>query len=156
MAFEINYSSETGADFPQSYWKITKVEIDLVNRQIIYTFSGYKDKEASASEKRPIAYRTYRIDHAQNPNYKFTDIAKGISDGTLNILSVGYNLARDIQDFETGELTTRQVAKTQQIIKSLYDVTEERYVNAFVEEAVTMEVPNFPIVKSFFDKAVNV
>lgn len=156
MAFELNYTSETGANFPQSYWKITKIEIDIVNKQLIYTFSGYKDKEAAGNDKRPIASRIYRIDRAQNENYKFSLIIKGIDDGSLNLLTVGYNLARDSQDYETGELTTKEISGTRQIIKSLYDASIGQNVNAFVEESCVKIVPDFPVSKSFFDKAINI
>lgn len=156
MAFELNYTSETGANFAQSYWKITKVEIDIIDKQIIYTFSGYKDKDAATNDKRPVAYRTYRIDRAQNKDYKFTEIFKAIDAGTMNLMQVGYNLAKDTEDYETGELTSREIVKTQQIIKSLYDETAEKYVNAFVEEPCIITVPNSPVVKSFFDIAANV
>lgn len=155
MAYELNYTSETGAVFPASYWKVTKVEIDVLNRTIIYTLSGYKD-QAAANDKRPVAVRTYKVERNLNKDYKFADLMSGFNDGSLNLLGVGYNLAKDIKDCETGEMTTRPVERVRQVMKTVFDEATQQNITALVEESYTENILDKPVLDSFFKGATKV
>lgn len=156
MAFQLSYLDDCNVSFPTSYWKITNINLDLFSRSVTFTFSAFKDSDASTRDKRPIASRTYVIVGNTNPQISFSDIIQGLANRTINIFNVGYNLAKNTLDTPSGAFTTKTVERTRQIPKLFTDPETKQEVTAFVIESYTEQINDQPVMISFFKDATNV
>ena len=65
MAKQINFTQvDTGANFPQAYFRISKIEISRNNpSSLMVTYDGYANAQAATSGKAPIYRKVTKIDN---------------------------------------------------------------------------------------------
>lgn len=93
MAKQLNYTHDNGTNYSASYWKITKLIVDVPARFAEFVFTGYKDLAARTDGKLPIGDRVIQIIG--------NDFDTGFSEVTLktkNPQEVGYEACMLIKD----------------------------------------------------------
>jgi len=61
MAKQLNYIHPNGSEYPESYWRITMLFVDMKKHYARYEFTGYKDQAARLAGKEPIGVRLIEI-----------------------------------------------------------------------------------------------
>ena len=59
MAYELNYTSDTGSTHSESYWIPTDINYRKIEQIVEIVFRGYVDQSARDSEKSPIGARDF-------------------------------------------------------------------------------------------------
>lgn len=61
MAKQLNYTHPNGTNYPESYWRITRLFVDVPSRYAKFDFTGYKNAQARLGNLEPIGYRYLEI-----------------------------------------------------------------------------------------------
>jgi hypothetical protein len=101
MAKKMAYTDKTGTPHPESYWRIVRIIVDVLNGEGFFQFAGYHDKAARDGGKPPFEVREpYEVRGSEFLAY----YAKQIS-GEMNLMQIGYDVA-----MKRKELTGRMIA----------------------------------------------
>jgi hypothetical protein len=98
MAKQINYTHPNGTEYPQSYWRIAQLVVDVPALYAKFVFYGYKDAAARLAGKEPIGERVVHVHGAEFAAY-FAEVTGKIK----NPQEVGYEYCsyfKDIPDVE--------------------------------------------------------
>ena len=144
MAKQVNFTHANGTVYPSSYWRITKLEVDVPRAYALFVFSGYKDQAARQAGKAIIGVRKITIEGSD-----FLKHFNEVTSKAKNPQEVGYEYCSKVKDIPTTVTTTKTVS-TQKTVKDEQTgeetvVTEEKEV---IEET-TVHV-------SFFEQALDV
>lgn len=104
MGLQLDYTTEHGVVLTESYWKITFVQIDILNQIWQIHLSGYRDINAKA-DKKPIDQKIFYIVGDQ-----FEIGYAKITNTTDNVIKISYD-----------------------IVKSLTEINGIPYINPFTE-----------------------
>jgi hypothetical protein len=55
MALQMDYTDSSGTDFPASYWMVSSLTLDVINKTAIINVVAYRDAAAKAAALMPIA-----------------------------------------------------------------------------------------------------
>jgi len=95
MAKKRLYIDERGIELPESYWRVTQIEVYVPNKSARIQFTGYKDQAARLENKAPIGHKTYVVSGQQ---FEFW-YAKHLIEG-INIAQISYEIATGTFDEE--------------------------------------------------------
>lgn len=119
MAKQLNFTHPNGTSYPESYWKITKLHVDVLNRYAEFGLTGYKDVAARQSGKDSIGFRQIIVQQGDF-DVAFTEVTMK----TKNPQEVGYNACALIKDIPDGDEIIDQglpTERTQPKFRSFFD-----------------------------------
>lgn len=127
MAKQVNYTHPNGTSYPESYWRIAQLVVDVPALFAKYVFYGYKDAAARLEGKDRIGERIVCINGAEFAAY-FAEVTGKVK----NPQEVGYECCTNSKDIPS---------------------TEEVVVDAGLE---TEHTETRPISVSFFENSIDV
>lgn len=98
MAKQINYTHPNGTSYPESYWRMTQLIVDVPNLYAKFVFSGYKDAQARLDGKEPIGERVVHCHGAEFAAY-FAEVTGKVK----NPQEVGYEYCTQYKDVPSTE-----------------------------------------------------
>ena len=104
MAKQVNYTHPNGTEYPESYWRITSLDVDVPNRIAKFTFTGYKDASAREVGKSPIDSRLVII-----TNEDFDSRFQEVTLKEKNPQEIGYEYCSLYKDVPTKETVTMTI-----------------------------------------------
>lgn len=88
MALQTSYTDEYGNDYNNSFWIISKMNLDIVNRTWTITFDGYKNKGAKQANKRNVGRIDIMISGAD-----FDQVMTNYNAGQKDLIAIAYTKA---------------------------------------------------------------
>lgn len=120
MALQKIFEDERGVIYPESYWRITSININIDERTASFIFTGYKDATARQVKKSPISNRFYSI-NGDNFDANWIDEEAR----NRNIRTIMYEWAKNFKDIPTGEWGVENEhtsnVRSVQIMKSFFN-----------------------------------
>jgi predicted ester cyclase len=98
MAKQLNYTHPNGTNYPESYWRIAQLIVDVPALYAKFVFHGHKDAAARLSGKDPIGERTIHI-YGQDFATWFAEVTGKIK----NPQEVGYLACINYKDISVVE-----------------------------------------------------
>lgn len=96
MALEVAYTDEFGNDYNKSFWVVSKMNLDLVNRTWTITFDGYKNKGAKQANKRNVGKIDIFVSGAD-----FDQVMTNYNAGQKDLIAIAYTRALASQFFSS-------------------------------------------------------
>ena len=93
MAKQLNYNHPNGTNYPESYWRITYLLVDMNKRYAQFVFNGFVNKQARLDGKEPIGVRYIEIRDSLFDFY-FQEVTLK----TKNPQEVGYEYCMNFKD----------------------------------------------------------
>lgn len=93
MAKQVNYTHSNGTAYPESYWRITQLVVDVPNLYAKFVFTGYKDEAARLAGKEPIGEKTIHLTGETFATY-FAEVTGKVK----NPQEVGYEYCTEYKD----------------------------------------------------------
>ncbi len=93
MAKQITFTHSNGTEYPESYWRITQLFVDVPARYAKFFFIGYKDAQARNDGKAGIGERSVEIFGDTFSEY-FLEVTEKIK----NPQEVGYDYCTKLKD----------------------------------------------------------
>jgi hypothetical protein len=98
MAFKKFKEMQSGIILPDAYYKIAKVEIDIIAKRIEIIVNIYKDQESRNANYLPVESLSFAVYESDfNVLFNITEMDKS----GINIIKQGYVFLRQQPEFET-------------------------------------------------------
>lgn len=91
MAKQFSYTSDSGAVYPTSYWKLIRIYVDAFHKTINFEFNGYVDSTCRQKLLQSIGSMSFYVNE--------DNFASAIS---TDLLENGYKMATDAGLFPNG------------------------------------------------------
>ena len=96
MAKQFNFTHANGTNYPDSYWRITQLFVDVPALYAKFIFTGYKDAQARLDGRSGIGNRSVEIFGANFAQY-FAQVTEKIK----NPQEVAYEYCTELKDVPT-------------------------------------------------------
>lgn len=80
MGFIKKHTDERDVTYPESYWRVVNINIDVKHKSANFTFEGHKDKAARDNNKVSVSSKSYSI-NGDEFDKRFLDC---MGDSTMN------------------------------------------------------------------------
>jgi hypothetical protein len=102
MAKQMAYTHPNGTEYPQSYWRIVELHVNVPDRHAEFKFYGYKDQAAREQAREPIGEKSIHI-VGDDFDTNYTEVTLKAK----NPQEVGYDYATQFKDIHEDVLVNQ-------------------------------------------------